>query len=127
MTPIGELIKKFPNTYEFCNNDINKFILLAKKGAYAYEYMDSWERFDKTSLPAKETFYSKLYLDDITDEDYVHAQKVFEEVIIKNLVNIMIYMFQLIRFYLQMYLKTLEINVLKYMNLMLLIFYLYLD
>ena len=86
MTPIGELIKKFPNTYEFCNNDINKFILLVKKGAYAYEYMDSWERFDKTSLPAKETFYSKLYLDDITDEDYIHAQKVFEELIIKNLV-----------------------------------------
>ena len=127
MTPIGELIKKFPNTYEFCNNDINRFILLVKKGAYAYEYMDSWERFDKTSLPAKETFYSKLYLDDITDEDYVHAQKVFEELIIKNLVNIMIYMFQVIRFYLQMYLKTLEINVLKYMNLMLLIFYLHLD
>ena len=44
--------------------------------------MDSWERFDETSLPDKEAFYSKLNLEDITDEDYEHAQKVFG---IKNL------------------------------------------
>ena len=31
---INELIKKFPNTYEFCNGDINKFILLLKKDVY---------------------------------------------------------------------------------------------
>ena len=29
---INGLIKIFPNTYKFCNNDINKFILLLKKG-----------------------------------------------------------------------------------------------
>ena len=27
LTPLGKLIKKFPNTYKFCNNDINKFTL----------------------------------------------------------------------------------------------------
>ena len=27
-----ELIKRFPNIYEFCNEDINKFILLLRKG-----------------------------------------------------------------------------------------------
>ena len=43
-----ELIKIFPNIYEFCNDDINKFILLLRKGVYPYEYMDSWERFDET-------------------------------------------------------------------------------
>ena len=36
-----ELIKKFANTYEFCNEDINMFILLLRKGVYPYEYMDS--------------------------------------------------------------------------------------
>ena len=41
LKPINELIKKFPNTYEFCNGDINKFIFLLKKGGYPYEYMDS--------------------------------------------------------------------------------------
>ena len=42
--------------YEFCNKDINKFILLLRKGVHHYEYMDSWERFDETSLPDKEVF-----------------------------------------------------------------------
>ena len=39
--------------------------------------MDSWERFDETSLPDKETFYSNLNMEDITDVDYRHAQRVF--------------------------------------------------
>ena len=79
LKPINGLIKKFPNTYKFCNNDINKFILLLRKGIYPYEYMDSWERFDETKLPNKKAFYSELNLDDIIDEDYIHAKKVFEE------------------------------------------------
>ena len=83
--PINGLIKKFPNTYKFWNNDINKFILLLKKGVYPYEYMNSWKRFDEASLPDKKAFYSKLNLEDITDEDYIHAQKVFEEFKLKNL------------------------------------------
>ena len=31
LKPINGLIKKFPNTYKFCNNDINKFILTLRK------------------------------------------------------------------------------------------------
>ena len=46
--------------------------------------MDSWEGFDET-LSDKKSFCSKLYLEDITDEDYVHAQKVVEEVNYHNL------------------------------------------
>ena len=41
--------------------------------------MDSWERFNETSLPPKKDFYSKLTLEDISDKDYEHAQKVFKE------------------------------------------------
>ena len=51
-----ELIKRFANTYELCNGDINKFISLLRKGGYPYEYVDSWERFNETSLPDKKTF-----------------------------------------------------------------------
>ena len=40
--------------------------------------MNSWKRFDEASLPDKKVFYSKLNLEHITDEDYIHAQKVFE-------------------------------------------------
>ena len=73
--------------------------------------MDSWERFDEISLPDKEAFYSKLNLEYITDKDYVHVQKVWEVFEIKNLVSIMTCMFKLIHYCLQMYLKTLEIEI----------------
>ena len=52
-----ELIQRFANIYEVCNGDLNKFILLLRKGVYPYEYMDSWERFNETSLPEKKFFY----------------------------------------------------------------------
>ena len=76
---INELIEKFPRIYQFCNGDLNKFVLLLRKGVYPYEYMDSWERFNKTSLPPKKYFYSELNLEDITDKSYNHAQKVFKK------------------------------------------------
>ena len=82
---INELIEKFPRMYQFCNGDLNKFVLLLRKGVYPYEYMDSWERFDETSLPNKKAFYSELNLEDITDKDYEHAQKVWKVFGIKNL------------------------------------------
>ena len=65
---------KVPRIYKFCNDDINKFDLLLRKGVYPYEYMDGWERFDETSLPDKKYFYRKLKLEDIPDKDYEHAQ-----------------------------------------------------
>ena len=79
------LIKKFPRIYKFCDGDLNKFALLLRKGVYPYEYMDSWERFGETSLPDKEAFYSKLNLENITDKDYEHVQKVWEVFEIKTL------------------------------------------
>ena len=60
-----ELIKRFGSTYSFCNNDLNKFILLLRKGVYPYEYMDNWEGFNETSLPSKESFYSNLNMENI--------------------------------------------------------------
>ena len=53
LKPIYGLIKKFSNTCKFCTIDINKFILLLKKGVYPYEYLDSWERFNETTLSNK--------------------------------------------------------------------------
>ena len=79
------LNNKFKNTYEFCNKDISKFILLLRKGIYPYEYMDSWKRFDETSLPDKEAFYSSLNMENNTDIDSRHANKVFKKLKLKNL------------------------------------------
>ena len=56
---VDNLSEKFPSVYQFCNGDLNKFVLLLRKGVYPYEYMDSWEKFDETSLPDKEAFYSE--------------------------------------------------------------------
>ena len=82
-----QLIKRFANTYNFCNNDLNKFILLLRKGVYPYEHMDNWERFDETSLPNKESFYSNLNMENIDDIDYRHGNNVFERFKLKNLVE----------------------------------------
>ena len=65
-----ELIEIFASTYEFCNKDLNKFILLLRKGVYPYEYMDNWERFDETSLPSKESFHSNLNMEYLMDIGY---------------------------------------------------------
>ena len=68
-----------------CNNDINKFILLLRKGVNPYKYMGSWEIFNGTIPPNKKDFYSKLYLQGLTDEDYIHTQKVLEKFKLKIL------------------------------------------
>ena len=47
--------------------------------------MDSWQRFSETELPDKESFYSELNLENVTDEDYMHAQKVWDVFEIENL------------------------------------------
>ena len=47
--------------------------------------MDSWERFDETLLLDKAVFYSKLNMEDITDVDYRHAERVFKNLNNKNL------------------------------------------
>ena len=81
----NELIKRFANIYEFCNEDINKFMLLLRKGICPYEYMDSWERFDETLLSDEKHFYSKLTIENITDRDHKHAKRVFKSFNNKNL------------------------------------------
>ena len=79
------LIKKFHNTYQLCDNDFDKFNLLLRKGVYPYEYMDEWEKFNEDKLPDKELFYSDLNKEHITNEDYPHAQKVWDTFDIKNI------------------------------------------
>ena len=60
-------------------------VLLLRKGVYPYKYLNSWDRSDETSLRDKKDFQSELYLENITDEDYTHAQKVFPELKLKSL------------------------------------------
>ena len=80
-----ELLKRFSNTYEFCDNDLNKFLILLRKGVYPYEYTDEWDKFNEKKLPCKESFYSNLTMEDISDKDYKHANNVFEKFNLNNL------------------------------------------
>ena len=75
----------------------------------------------------KKAFYSKLYLEDITDKGYTQAQKVFEEFKLKNLDEYHDLYAQSEHYCLETYLKILEINILKYTNVILLTFYLHQD
>ena len=80
-----ELLERFANMYEFCNRNLNKFILLLRKDVYPYEYMDNWERFDETSLPGKESFYSSVNMENIDDIYYRYGNNVFKKFKLKNL------------------------------------------
>ena len=51
--------------------------LLTRKGVYPYDYVSSLEKLSETQLPPKEEFYSYLNDEEITDEDYQHAIKVW--------------------------------------------------
>ena len=83
--PNETLIERFHNTYQLSDNDFNKFKLLLRKGVYPYEYMDSWKKFEKESLPDKEYFYSELNKEHISDEDYARAHEVWNTSKIRNL------------------------------------------
>ena len=50
--------------------------LLIRKGIYPYEYMDSWDKFEETSLPPAKHSYSNLNMSGISDADYEHACRV---------------------------------------------------
>ena len=54
-----------------------KLALMKQKGVYPYDFMDSFQKFGDQQLPPKEEFYSILTDEGISDEQYQHAQKVW--------------------------------------------------
>ena len=59
--------------------------MLLRKGVYPYEYMDGWDKFNETSIPSKESFYSNLTMENITETDCIHANNVFKTFKLSNL------------------------------------------
>ena len=98
--------------------------MLLGKGIYPYEYLDRWKRFDETLFPDIEDFYSNLKMKGVIYADYRHPKKVWKYFKIKNLGE---YDDLYVQIYTLLLLEALEINVLKYINLILLFFYRHLD
>ena len=59
--------------------------MLLRKGLETNEYIDDWEKINKTSTPEKEDIYSHLNMEGITDADYGYANRVCKDFEIKNL------------------------------------------
>jgi len=71
---------KCPHTKEHFKDKIH---LVAKKGLYPYEYVQSHEDFNG-GLPPLKDFYSSLSKSLPSEKDYVEAQKVYNEMMCKN-------------------------------------------
>ena len=61
-----------------------KLDLMVRKGVYPYDYMDSFDKFN-SPLPKKEEFFSILNNEHISDENYKHAQNVWNTFNLKNM------------------------------------------
>uniref|UniRef100_A0A7M5WWR2 DNA-directed DNA polymerase n=1 Tax=Clytia hemisphaerica TaxID=252671 RepID=A0A7M5WWR2_9CNID len=69
-----------PNLSPRQTNEVEeRFILLTRKGIYPYEYFDDITRFDETELPPRESFYSTLSEENVSEEDYNHAKNVWNK------------------------------------------------
>lgn len=56
------------------DNDIK---LMLRKGVFCYDFLDSFHKLKQNKLPEQKYFYSKLYNQHISDDDYRHACKVW--------------------------------------------------
>ena len=61
-----------------------KLDLMARKCVYPYDYMDRFDKFDE-NLPTKDDFYSTMNNENISDDDYKHAQTVWETFNLKTM------------------------------------------
>ena len=78
-TSLSKLVENLQSSdFKNLNKEIkNNSSLLTRKGVYPYDYVTSINKLKETKLPSKEAFYSKLYDEEISGEDYQHAIKVW--------------------------------------------------
>ena len=85
---LDNLAKNLPNeAFKFTQEEFKKdrFELMKQKGIYPYDYMDSFEKFHEKQLPSKKDFYSILYDEHVTNEQYNHAQNVWKTFNLKTM------------------------------------------
>ena len=80
-----KLKERFFNIKNFLTTTIISLFYCYEKVFILNEHIDNLEKFIETSLPEKEDFYIPLNMEDITDDDYVHAKRVCKDFETKNL------------------------------------------
>ena len=60
---------------------------MLRKGFYCYEYIHDWDNFNETTLPEKEEFSSNFNIEDMTDADFMQANRVCKDFEKKKLVE----------------------------------------
>ena len=88
-TSLDSLANNLPdnmfNNLSYFYEEQAKLKLLKRKGVYPYDYMDCFERLSETTLPPIESFYSELNKSGISEDNYTHAQNVWETFEIETL------------------------------------------
>ena len=79
-TSLANLVKNlqkddFYNTKREFKKNVD---LITRKGVFPYDYVSNLSKLTETQLPPKEEFYSKLNDEDISEEDYYHAIRVWD-------------------------------------------------
>ncbi|OWF56496.1 hypothetical protein KP79_PYT25540 [Mizuhopecten yessoensis] len=84
---IGNLSEEGKDKFEHMTQHFGeeKIELILKKQVYPYDYFDGPHRFHETGLPPQEAFRSSLTGEDVSDEKYDHALKVWKQFDIQNL------------------------------------------
>ena len=108
---LDKLVNNLPKDYLTYTSKVfkgKKLDLMSKKSVYPYDFMDSFEKFNQTELPAKEYFYSILNDQHITNDEYDHAKKFGRHLKLRQWVNTMTYTLEVMCSCWLMYLKALE-------------------
>ena len=72
--------------YKSCERELKD--LLLEKGVYCYEWATSLTKLEKTKkLPPQREFFSHLSNNEVTDDDYKRAQKVFKLMKCENMLD----------------------------------------
>lgn len=82
---------QYVNTEKFLSRKYDSVLIekLKRKGVFPYEYIDSFEKYNESSLPSKDKFSSsdgnEGESNSISDDDYEHAQTVFRDAGCRNI------------------------------------------
>ena len=84
---VDNLAKERPTQFHHMTEyfGTEKIDLLLRKQIYPYEYLDSECKFTEEQPPPIEAFYSSLSGEDISVEDYAHAQCVWKDFNIQSI------------------------------------------